>query len=50
MSTKQKTGIALLVLLLAACGGGGGGSDGAPAPDPVKNQWDQMNWDQGQWA
>ncbi len=38
---------AMLALPLAACGGGGGGGDGAD--DDGINQWDVMNWNEGQW-
>lgn len=50
MSTPIKRLFVLLFVIgLNACGGGGGGSD-SPDPTPVKNTWDEMNWDNGQWA
>lgn len=39
-----------LLLGLTACGGGGGGDAGPPQPPPVLNTWDQMAWDDGNWA
>jgi hypothetical protein len=35
---------AIVSSLLTACGGG------SDTPTPPQNQWDQINWDQGQWA
>jgi len=35
-----------LILLLAACGGGGSGGDS----DPGSSNWDEMQWDSGNWA
>jgi len=46
----------LLLIGLSACGGGGGGgSTQTPPPPPPpppapSTTWDDMNWDEGQWA
>ena len=40
--------VLLVPLLLAACGGGGsGGSTSDPAEG---SNWDQMEWNRGEWA
>ena len=49
--TMRKIRLALATLMLslaAACGGGGGAAP--PGPPPVQDTWDQMSWDQGEWA
>lgn len=46
------------LLSLAGCGGGGGGSsdddstttDDTTTPDEGSSNWDQMVWDQDDWA
>jgi hypothetical protein len=40
--------ILLVVAMLTACGGGGGSS--TPPPAEGSNNWDQMTWDQDNWA
>jgi len=36
-----------LFFLLAACGGGGGSNP--PPTSTAANNWDEMNWNTGQW-
>jgi hypothetical protein len=42
--------VVLMSLLLIACGGGGGGGNPPPQDPAFGNQWDQMEWDKGQWG
>ena len=56
-STKQPrlpfSAIALVATFGAialAMGCGGGGSSGSDEPDAAEEEWDVMNWDEGEWA
>ena len=55
MIAKNIAWTGICALMLAGCGGGGGGDSPAPAdpppPPPVVTQldWDQQNWDEGDW-
>lgn len=45
--------IIFIALIVSACGGGGGGSNaGNPNPPPPagSSNWDEMVWDQDNWA
>ena len=39
-----------LLALLGGCGGGGGGGSKVPLPPSGSSNWDQMVWDQDDWA
>ncbi len=46
--TMKRWGVILVLLmplLLVACGGGGSSGDTEPS-----SNWDEMKWDQGEWA
>ncbi|NVJ51012.1 MAG: hypothetical protein HWE13_13725 [Gammaproteobacteria bacterium] len=38
----------IFALLLSSCGGGSSKSNETPAP--TATNWDEMNWDQGEWS
>lgn len=46
---RQLIGLLSMILLLNACGGGGGGDNTTTAPAGSSN-WDEMTWDQDNWA
>lgn len=47
--TLAVTAVLLLMLFLSACGGKGGNNTN-PSPPANSSNWDEMIWDQDNWA